>query len=251
MLTKTSLHRNYVILSSGRSGSTLLTQLLNCHHEILCKGELLNREELTRRHLTSASNRTISNYILAKLFPPRLRLSCTGFKLFNEQLEYCKLSFKQLLSDLYSPLLIILYRKNLLETYVSLKIAFQTDIWYSEGGSNQFSVVVNWDEFQHYVKTERRRWKSSMTSCEGRNRLFVSFEELTENQDETMRKILAFLDVNTERHTIGVSSVRQNPLPLDKKIRNYEEIMSKVRDSELSLILTKDWLEAQNESVWD
>lgn len=241
VMLKTLIHRNYVLLSSGRSGSTLFTQLLNCHPQVLANGELLNREELKRNSLlTAADTQTLSNYILARLLPSKLWISYTGFKLFNEQLEYCKLSLGQLLDDLCSPLLIILYRKNLLDTYVSLKIAFQTDIWYCEEETNPYSVVVDWDNFQQYVKTERMRWRSSLSATEGMKKIFVSFEELTENQDETMRKVFAFL--NIKKCIVGVNSVRQNPLPLAKKITNYEEIMGKVKESGLSLMLTADRL---------
>lgn len=243
-MLKMLLLRNFVILSSGRSGSTLLTQLLNCHPQVICKGELLNREEL-RKHqlLLDTDKQTLSNYVLAKLFPSKLRISYTGFKLFNEQLEYCKLSLRKLLGDLCFPSLIILYRKNLLDTYVSLKIAFQTDIWYSEQETNQCSVVVDWDDFQRYAKTERMRWRNSLSATKGMKKIFVSFEELTKNQDETMSRVFAFL--NIEKCILaGISSVRQNPLPLAKKIRNYKEIMDKVKDSGLSLMLTTDVLDS-------
>lgn len=241
-MLRTLLHDNFVILTSGRSGSTLLTQLLNCHPQVVCKGELLNREELKKHQLIGADRQTLSNYILAGLLPLKLWISYTGFKLFNEQLEYCKLSFGKLLGDLCSPSLIILYRENLLETYISLKIAFTTGIWYSEHKTNQCSIEVEWEAFKEYAETERRRWKRSMSATRGMRTIFVSFEELVENKDTTMKRLLTFL--NLSECDFGVSSVRQNPLPLADKISNYEEIMEKVNDLGLSLTLTADWLES-------
>ena len=220
----------------------MLTQLLSCHPQVLCEGELLNREELKKHQLITADKHTLSNYILAKLLPSKPWISRTGFKLFNEQLEYCKLSFGKLLNDLWSPPLIILYRKNLLETYVSLKIAFATDVWYSERKTNQCSIEVDWDAFREYVETERRRWQKSLSSAGGMKTVFISFEELVEKQDETMKNVLAFL--NLSECEFCVSSIRQNPLPLADKISNYEEIMDRVNDSGLSLTLTAEWLKA-------
>lgn len=235
-MLKTSMHCNFVVLSSGRSGSTFLTQLLNCHPKVFSRGELLNREEL-RKHklLKGAQRRTLSNYILARLLPPKVKVSHTGFKLFNEQLEYSKLSLKELLRDLCSPLLIILYRVNLLEAYVSLKIAFQTDVWYSEQETNQCSIVIDWRDFQQYVQTEKRRWRNSISSTEGMKKMYISFEELTACHKEVMERVFTFLKI--EKCTLGVSSVRQNPLPLAQKIKNYEEIMNKVETSGLSYTL--------------
>ena len=241
-MLRTLLHRNFLILSSGRSGSTLLTQLLNCHPRIVCKGEMLNREELKKRQLTAVDKQTLSNYILAKLLPLKLWIPCTGFKLFNEQLEYCKLSFGKLLSDLCSPSLIILYRENLLETYVSLKIAFTTEIWYSESETNQCSIEVDWEAFQVYAETERKRWRNSMSVTGGMRKIYVSFEELVKNQDATMKRLLTFL--NLSECDFGASSVRQNPSKLADKISNYEEIMNKVNDSGFSLTLTADELKS-------
>ncbi len=242
LMLRTLLHRNFIILSSGRSGSTLLTQLLNCHLQVECKGELLNREELKKRHLSAADNQTLSNYVLARLLSLKLWISYTGFKLFNEQLEYCKLPFGKLLGDLCSPSLIILHRENLLETYISLKIAFLTDIWYSEQETNRCSIEVDWEAFKEYAETERRRWQKSMAAIRGMRVIFVSFEQLVQNQDTTMKRLLTFL--NLSECDFGTRSVRQNPLPLAEKISNYEEIMDKVNKSGLSLTLTADWLKS-------
>lgn len=243
LMLRTLLHRNFLVLSSGRSGSTLLTQLLNCHPQVVCEGELLNREELKKRQLTVADKQTLSNYILARLLPLKFRwISYTGFKLFNEQLEYCKLSFEKLLGDLCSPSLVILHRENLLETYISLKIAFTTDIWYSEKEINQCSIEVDWEAFQDYAETERRRWRKSMSATGGMRKIYVSFEKLVENQDVTMKRLLTFL--NLSECDFGVSSIRQNPLPLADKISNYEVIMDKVNNSGMSLTITADWLKS-------
>lgn len=233
----------------------MLMQLLNSHPQVECKNELLNREPVMKLQLSAANNQTLSNYILARLLPSKLRTLCTGFKLFNEQLEYCNFPLEKLLGDLRSPALIILYRQNLLETYISLKIAFATGIWCSHKEINKCSLEVDWVEFQEYAKTERRRWRKSMLDTGGIKKLFISFEELVDNRDATMRRVLKFLNVTDSE--VGVSwSVRQNPLPLAQKVSNYKEIMEKVNDSGLSLTLTADWLktccsvQSERASLW-
>ena len=227
------MNRSFLIVSSGRSGSTLLVQLLNINKQIVCRKELLNRERLDRHQLKGADARTLINHMLAMLLPRNLWLPYTAFKLFNEQLEYCNLRLQEVIRGLHYPPVIVLYRKNLLETYVSLKIAFQTNIWYSEKQVNNCCVEVDWDDFCQYSERERKRWKKSMSDLRGVNKIIISFDELTgSQQEETMHRLFAFLDLAVDHDCpIVPVSVRQNPQKLEKKIINYHEIMEQVHRS--------------------
>lgn len=243
------LNRSFVILSSGRSGSTLLVQLLNTNRQIACAKELLNRELLDQYQLKGADERTLTNYLLSMLLPMKLWLPYTGFKLFNEQLEYCKLSLRQVIQDLNFPPVIVLYRENLLETYVSLKIAFQTDVWYSEKQVNKYSVMVDWEDFYQYAEDERMRWKKSLSALGGVKKILVTFDQLTGGQQgETMHRLFGFLNLTTNCPITAASSVRQNPLPLEKKVLNYHEIMERVRETGYPIMMKLN-LFAENESL--
>lgn len=227
------MNRSFVIVSSGRSGSTLLVQLLNTNKRILCGMEPLNRELLDKHQLRSADSRTLINYMLAMLLPINLWLRYTGFKLFNEQLEYCNLGLHEVALGLHHPPIIVLYRENLLETYVSLKIAFQNNIWYSEKQVNDCCIVVDWEDFCLYAEGERMRWKKTMTDLRGMKKIVISFDELTGSQQrETMYRLFTFLDLEVNHGApIVPCSVRQNPQKLEKKIVNYHEIMERVHNS--------------------
>ena len=237
------MNRSFVILSSGRSGSTLLIQLLNCHPKITCKGELLNRNNLQTHNLRAASSCTLINYILASLIPSRMFLPYTGFKLFNEQLEFCNLHLKDLLTALFYPRVVILYRESMLETYVSLEIAFKTDVWYSEGSGTGERIEIDWQKFVDYAMTEKVRWKRSMAEISMYSEvLFVSYEELMGNRENTMNRVFQFL--NLDMCHVEAASKKQNPLPIREKIINYEHIEQKMLQSEdSSYTVTKDWLE--------
>ena len=238
------MNRSFVILSSGRSGSTLLIQLLNCHPKVACKGELLNRNFLQEHNLHGASSHTLVNYILASLIPPKIWLPYTGFKLFNEQLEFCNLCLKDLLTALFKPRMIILFRESILETYISLEIAFKTGVWYSEGSGTNEKTKIDWQKFEDYAMTERARWKRSMvdtsaySDCEV---LFVSYEELMGDRNKMMNKIFHFL--NIEMCHVEAASKKQNPLPLREKIINYKQIEQKMLQSRGDYIITEEWLE--------
>ena len=237
-------NRSFVILSSARSGSSLLVQLLNYHERIKCHGELLNRERLHDRGLVDAREKDLIDYVSRIIFPANSWLPYrmhTGFKLFNEQMEYCKVSFGEILSKLQCSSVIVLYRRNMLETFVSLKIAFQNNIWYSESIVNDERVEVNWEEFHKYVVTERMRWEQSLSQISHSHQLLlVSYEELALKKASTIRDIFSFLGLAP--CYCGTSSKRQNPLPLCDKVRNYEEIMTKVTEHRLPIYLTEKWL---------
>ena len=241
-------NKSFVILSSGRSGSTLLVQYLNYHHSIICYSELLNREELCKNHISSVSGSgtqrvSLVRYLLSKLLPLNPFTSWTGFKLFNEQLEYCKLPLSQVMSALCNPPVIVLFRENLLETFVSLKIAERNGIWFSEDKVNSCSLQVDWEEFHEYCLVEGGRWKQSMRELSfsiSNKILFISFEEIVSNRDETMEKVFGFLNLGS--CYVEACSKRQNPQPLEEKVSNYSDIVDKAGKESVSLTLTKDWL---------
>ena len=239
------MNKSFVIVSSGRSGSTLLVQLLNCHPNIRCKGELLNRSTLKRHDMVGEGNRILIDYILASLLlwaPPWIPY--TAFKVFNEQLQYCHLRLKEVILALSNPPVIVLYRKNMLETFVSLQIAFRNNIWYSETVTNSDSIVVNWEQFAEYVDTERNRWKMSMSDLSGQTRkLFISYEELTSRQTDSMNKIFMFLGLDSCLVIVQADSKRQNPLSLPKKVKNYQQIAQEVMKDEANYTITSEWLQ--------
>ena len=238
-------NKSFVVLSSARSGSGLLVQLLNSHHSISCKGELLNRELLVQYQLNSnTSPETYVNYILSKLLPLKPWYPYTGFKLFNEQIEYCHLSMEKLLVSLNFPPVIILYRESLLDTYVSFRIAQQNNIWYSEDTVNHCSIHVDWESLKEYCEQERRLWKKNLAVLKRKRCIFVCFNDLTENQFQTMNKIFTFLKVETDQ-PLHVISKRQNPLPLEKKVTNYKEIMDKAECEGYMLKLECHWFKTQ------
>lgn len=236
------MNRSFVILSSGRSGSTLLRLLLNCHPGICQLGEILNREELDRFKLRGYSRSGLIDYILARLLPAKPWLPYTGFKVFHEQLEFCSLPLGDVLKALYNPPVVVLYRENLLETFVSLKIAFLTDVWYSDDKTNDCSIEVDWEEFQEFADGEKRRWRNNMTFLSNYKRImFISFEELITRQTETVTMVFEFL--NVECYEATISSKRQNPLPLDIKVSNYKEISERIASLNYDIRLTSNWLQ--------
>jgi hypothetical protein len=151
----------------------------------------------------------------------------TGFKVFNEQLERTGIDISQLMKSCNNPKIIVLYRRDLLETYVSLEIAFKNDCWYSETMPNNVKVSIDWDLFLQFAHTERQRWNSSMKGLPKDGRfLCITFEELIDRRDETIGKIYQFLGLAS--CPVTATSVRQNPQLLQNKVENYQYIQQRL-----------------------
>lgn len=237
--------RSFLVLSSGRSGSTLLIQYLRCHPSITCSlAEPLNPENLSSNGITGTNKNssTIINYLMAKLLSWR---RYTGCKIFCEQLELYGVSLADLLAALRDPPVIVLYRESMLDTYTSLQLAFKTDVWFSQDESGSCtSVDIDFDEYVDFAVTERQRWKDTLTAFTKRskNRVCVlSYEELIENKEEAMMKVFSFLHL-PRCETVAYSK-KQNPYRPDEKISNFQSLKCKL-ETFGGHMLTKEWMSA-------
>lgn len=213
--------RNLIVLSAGRSGSSLLVNYLNSNRQIHCHGEVLNsgheiygttegktRKELIR-HVASFFQKRDATYV--------------GAKFLTHQFDELEITVSDVLEVLRRPKVIALYRRSLLETYVSLLIAQETDTWYSTDVINNISVTLDLARFHEFAEVQRQRWQNSMREV---SRLCsfvcVSYEDLISNRRASSDRIFAFLDIPST--TVHSESLRQNPGTLKSKISNYDSL---------------------------
>lgn len=213
--------RNLIVLSAGRSGSSLLVNYLNSNRQIHCHGEILNsgheiygtiegktREELIR-HVASFFKKQDATYV--------------GAKFLTHQFDELDITVSDVLEVLRRPKVIALYRRSLLETYVSLLIAEQTDTWYSSGVINNVSVILDLPQFHEFAEVQRRRWEDSMREVSRLcSSICISYEELVNDPAITMNRVFSFLDVPSA--DVHSESVKQNPRDLSTKISNYDSL---------------------------
>ena len=145
----------FVIVCSPRSGSTLLVEALDAHPQMVCKGEILNPLYEVYGNVRSRPWWRVKLHWLAMFTPPlcpRLHETmCCGWrsrpnaavaigaKMFHVHagpgaLE-CGATVSRLLGALahhrHRPLLVLLYRRCMLSSYLSLSRAFETDSWFA------------------------------------------------------------------------------------------------------------------------
>ncbi len=209
----------FLVVSAGRSGSTLLVNLLNCHPDVTCHGEILNPEQSGYPGI----ERDDCDRIILHVRSVFESLQCprTGAKIHISQLEELSLPLDRLTNVLRQPRIVLLYRRNLLATYVSLLIAQRNGRWYSRGLVNRVAVRIDWERFLEYAVTERRRWQAVLGQRSTPVHV-LTYEQLRGGLQKHMDRVFGFLGLPT--HPVRASSVRQNPWPLSRKIVNFDDL---------------------------
>lgn len=114
--------KKFVIFGRGRSGSTLLVDLLNSSADIYCDGEILNRPVISvRQHIINCSKRKPSRVYGFKLLSYQLR---SVHKLARPE------SFLRQLSEEMGYQIIFITRKNLLRQTLSKHYAAFRNSWH-------------------------------------------------------------------------------------------------------------------------
>jgi hypothetical protein len=115
-----SLCKNFVIISTARSGTKLLVDMLKSHPDIICEYELFNYgSKLYKKTNLSASEwhhkPQAALEAFWKLYQGQSKTTAVGFKLLRDQNEQAE----QLLLNNTEVYKIILYRKNHIRHYYS------------------------------------------------------------------------------------------------------------------------------------
>lgn len=209
----------FVIVSMGRTGSTLLTGLLNSHREIECQGEIISphgkfsqfkdirRKEFLRRYAYD-THKPIKGFKM----PFDWAIQEAGVFEDLKELGYCAIK---------------LVRANPLDHFVSAKLA-DLNIDYSSQSSyaNQAITVSPW-EFMQFLG-----YASAANMCldamiAGMPKIDVGYENLL--MTKLQSKILNFL--GAEPHELKAQTVRSRTKPIEEVIKNYHALSVFFRDS--------------------
>lgn len=216
----------FVIFTAGRSGSTLLVDLLNSNPAVQCDDELLKRRVLFPMQQINLHAKQSSKPIY-------------GFKLLSYQLKNVQTSihdkkafFNTLLENDYK--LIYLERENKVLQALSIVYAFHHNKWHNRGGGSgkqkappfemdlkifyQFlDGMVELTEFEHELLA-------------GYPHLSLSYEkDLQDNSRHvnTVERLSDFLGISMAPPSTTLR--KATPEQLSKFIRNKEELLDSLR----------------------
>lgn len=226
--------KKFLIYTRGRTGSTLLTELLNCHPEIYCDVEIFNflysknKIKYPELYINSCSKRASG-----------LGKKVYGFKVKIAQLRYEHKyeNYDDILSSLHKNgwKFIHLKRVNFLRHKLSNIVSFQTNIYHLRNGEMDFNkkVTVDCSELLEGITYGEEVEKTEDENLKNIPHHTVVYEdELLDNNkfQETSNKIFDFLGL--EKFPVRSDLKRISKEKLEDIIENYEEVENFFRNTE-------------------
>ncbi|MES2657366.1 MAG: hypothetical protein V4689_02050 [Verrucomicrobiota bacterium] len=238
--------RRFVILSIMRTGSNLLQQTLNAIDGVTCHGELLNHSPAalhpSLRHLIAGDKPAVSPTLWSE--QPQRYLDTilgqtagdhVGFRMFP---DHHNPTLKALVED--PSVHKIILTRDLLESYTSLQLAQQNNQWIiNHAGTRKpwAPITVNLDEFKNYALKNAAYYYHIISRCHvtGQHPTPIDYDKL--NDPATLERLLAHFGPGRAFVPEAVTALRQNPEPLEQKIKNHAEVVKLLKRLRLD-----DWL---------
>ncbi len=244
---------NFVLLSTQRSGSTLLRTALDSHPEVSCKGEVFLSsyggghsfaDFLAERRLPILlgllRRRKFVYEFLDKLYGEEL-YKAVGLKLMYDHVGYRPYKFPMVMEYLRrnSVRVIHLIRENPLDTCISRQSARKTKIWHVMRDEESPKVMVDIPLLLkeiRIVEASKCRWRSKL---KGFRTLEVGYEEFVSDRSRTAGKILEFIDVDAGVELVSPYK-RILAGPLRERVLNYQELKEELHLKGLGGLLKKE-----------
>lgn len=197
-------YQKFVIVGIARTGSTLLVNLLNSHSQALAFGELFRSPETIGWDLAPFSTRGGARLLALYRSDPLAFLrkgvfrrwprsiAAVGFKLFYYHArEYPYSAAWDYLGKNTDILVLHIKRKNILEQYLSLRLAHLTDVWSSTQASAAAPGPIALEAGAcraHFAQV--RAFEAECDAFFARHHVkTVYYESLTGNRDAEMQEI--------------------------------------------------------------
>jgi LPS sulfotransferase NodH len=230
-------YKRFVIVGVARTGSTLLLHLLNAQSRVIAFGEVfrgdgaigwdtppfLTLQSPRLRRMQEAEPIEFLERVVFQRWPREI--GAVGFKLFY----YHARSGPQ--AALWDHLkrqpdlaLIHIKRRNILEQYLSLRLAHATNVWSSakQPGAAHEPMQLSPEECLRHFEKVRAQEDACDRFFEERSMLTLAYEDLVIDRASAMESVAAHLGVRLE--PVEARIVRQRTQPLSHAIENYDEL---------------------------
>jgi LPS sulfotransferase NodH len=231
-------YERFIILCTGRTGSSFLQSLLNSHSQVVAFGEIFQsfdairwdygsyRREAPRRQLSACQDDPIGfleTHVFAK-FPKEV--AAVGFRLFYTHAQHprqrCLWPY---LRDYKEFKIIHLKRRNVLRAYLSHKTAKASGRWRDlagESGDDRISIYLDHDDcLRKFTETRNQEEKHDVLFA-SHDKIDLFYEELSRDYRGEMRRVQQFLGVDYQE--VVPATYKQARQPLSAAISNYHEL---------------------------
>ncbi len=204
-------YNRFVILSSPRSGSTLLHTYLNSSINILSIGEQPWRD------IESGLE-----WDYFGIYPDLIK--AVGFKVFYQfatDLPYQKI-YHELMGE-KNLKVIHLIRENKLEQYISHVLAWQKREWTLKRETKfPEKITLDIERFEQYMSEQRSQAERCVSDFDDQRILTISYKSLVDEPQKTLLEVQHFLEV-PKRQLFSLLE-KQSTKPLHELLHNREEV---------------------------
>ena len=219
--------RYFAIFGAMRTGSNLLERSLNQFSNLHCHGELFNpafigKEGRSELHGISLHDRELDPSRLIDAITEADDTTIPGFRIFQDHdTRVTQLALKD--PDCGR----IILSRDPLDSYVSLKIARQTDQWMLGNIKKRKAAQIVFDpaeydvyrqELSGYYAHLRRVMQVSGTTA-----FDLAYQDIKDLN--VLNGLGRFLGATDDLQSLEEPIKRQNPEPLHQKVVNYEEML--------------------------
>ncbi len=231
----------FIVFGQGRTGSTLLVNLLNSHPDILCEGELMNPyfwNRISRRTLLPLFQRYPLPYFNFKAYTSPG--DAYGFKLFADHCRHIQAVVARMHQEGWRVILV--RRQDTLAQALSSAAALTTHHWHrsEDNPASSIAMILPPDlvlkRLTHYADGK----KLIGLALAGIPYLEITYE--TDLQDPaawkyTSARLLQYLNLPIKTLSAPMRKTYDQAYP--DIIRNYSEILDAIRGSGFSSILSE------------
>ncbi len=220
--------RYFAIFGAMRSGSNLLEQSLNQFEKIRCHGELFNPAFISgpkRKDYLGfdLKKREEKPFDLVERMISESAVGISGFRIFDGHdsrvVDHC------LLDPTCAK---IILQRDVLDSYISLKIARKTDQWLLRDSPHKKDAKVRFDakEFKTYQSKSQDYYDKIKTALQesGQTAFWLRYPE--QKNSDILNGVAKYLGIDEQIKRVKEGIRRQNPGPLSEKVENFDELQA-------------------------
>ncbi len=225
----------FVLFGSMRTGSNVLNQNLNQFNNVCCHGEVFNPtlKGLTEVYLnkfggldSAQKERDRDPVEFMEILIEATDAQFVGFHLFP---GHSSEVVSKVLAD--TEIKKICLRRSLFQSYVSLCIAHETNVWLVRHEqqkkripSPQVQIEFRANNFERYAKELNRFWQHIFSELEKTNQECFPIWYNQVNDLDTLNQCAEFLGFSERLTKIKKTLIKQNPSSLEHAVLNYKEL---------------------------
>jgi LPS sulfotransferase NodH len=234
--------KNFIIFGSGRSGSTLLTSLLNSHPQIYCDGEVLAKRNVPRVFFPFMYLEALSRKASDK------NAEIYGCGLMSTQLRGQKninaISFIKKLEK-NKRKIIHIRRKYIFDVVLSLLEAKLHKVWFVHKGENKNfdKLKLNPSEVIYLIKHHIELYEIEDCALAGTKHFKIIYEtDLQDNSNHPRITAQLFEFLSARPHAPKTNLSKKAKGKYKDRITNFDEIHNAITANGYSFCLNPEYL---------